>query len=52
MEDTGDTKEDLKLPDNDIGAEVQAKFDKDESFLVTVLNACNEEQIVGTKVLN
>ncbi|XP_057303625.1 eukaryotic translation initiation factor 5A-1-like [Hydractinia symbiolongicarpus] len=52
MEDNGETKEDLKLPDNEIGAEVQTKFDKDESFLVTVLSACNEEQIVGTKVLN
>ena len=51
MDDDGTTKEDLKVPDGDVGDDVRAKFESGESFLVTVLSACNEEMVVGTKVL-
>merc|ERR1712019_224527 len=51
MDDGGDSKEDLKLPDDDIGKEIKEKHEKGESFLVTVLTACKEEKIVGTKTL-
>lgn len=52
MDDGGDQKEDLKIPDDDTGKEIRTKFDNGESFLVTVLSACGEEAIIGTKVLN
>jgi len=51
MDDAGELKEDLKLPDGDIGKEIQAKFDNEEQFVCTVLMACGEEAIVGTKIL-
>ena len=51
MDDDGEQKADLKIPDDDIGKEVQQKFDDGEQFSVTVLSACGEERIVGTKVL-
>merc|ERR1712080_355367 len=50
MDDNGETKSDLKVPDDDVGKEVVAKFEADENFLVTVLSAVGEEKIVGTKV--
>merc|ERR1712189_121944 len=52
MDDLGKMKEDLKLPDDDCGKEIQSKAAADEQFIVTVLSACGEEKIVGTKVLN
>lgn len=51
MADDGETKEDLKLPDDDVGKEIKTKHDAGESFLVTVLEAVGEERIVGTKTL-
>ncbi len=52
MDDGGDTKDDCKLPDNDVGKEIMAKFKKEEQCLVTILYAMNEEQAVGVKNLN
>ena len=52
MEDNGETKDDLKVPDNALGEEIKEKHKKDESFMVTVLSACGEESIIGTKVMN
>ena len=37
MNDSGETKDDIKLPDNDVGKEIKTKFDNGESILVTVL---------------
>jgi len=51
MDDGGDQKEDLKIPDDDIGKEITEKFDKGETFMVTVLSAVGEERIVGLKAL-
>merc|ERR1739838_957037 len=51
MDDDGVQKSDLKIPDDEIGTEVTDKFEGGESFVVTVLCACGEEKIVGTKVL-
>ena len=51
MDDGGDTKDDLKLPDDDVGKEIKAKQEAGETFIVTVLGACGEEKIVGTKTL-
>jgi len=49
MDDGGDTKDDLKLPETDIGKEIQEKFDLGESIMVTVLTAMGEELAIGVK---
>merc|ERR1711894_631456 len=49
--DNGETKDDLKVPDDDIGKEITEKYNNGDSFLVTVLCACDEERIVGLKAL-
>merc|ERR1712018_850710 len=51
MDDNGETKSDLKLPEDDIGKEVQEKHENGDTFMATVLCALKEEKIVGTKVL-
>ena len=51
MDDSGDTREDLKVPDGDLGNEIKGKFERDEPFLVTILKAMNEEAAVGVKVM-
>jgi len=51
MEENGETKDDLKIPEDDVGKEIEAKRDAGETFIVTVLGACGEEKIVGTKIL-
>jgi len=53
MDDSGDTREDIKLPEEneDLAKEIRTKFEADESFLVTVVKAVGEEMVVGTKVL-
>merc|ERR1712164_45035 len=50
MDDNGDEKSDLQVPEGDIGKEVQTKFDAGDNFVVTVLSAVGEEKIVGTKI--
>ncbi|XP_072313990.1 eukaryotic translation initiation factor 5A-2 [Eucyclogobius newberryi] len=52
MSENGDTREDLKLPDDDTGKEITRKLEGDEQFMVTVLKAVGQEVAVGTKVLN
>jgi len=51
MDDNGDDKADLRVPDNDIGKEINEKFENGETFMVTVLSAVGEETIVGTKTM-
>ncbi|XP_074656613.1 eukaryotic translation initiation factor 5A-1-like [Tubulanus polymorphus] len=51
MSDAGEQREDIKLPDNEIGKEISSKFDAGESFYVTILSAMGEEAAVGTKVM-
>jgi len=51
MDDDGETREDLAVPEDDVGKELTEKHDNGENFSVTVLSACGEERIVGTKVL-
>ena len=52
MDDSGEMKEDVKVPENDVGKEIQAKFDADEQILVTILLAMGEEAAVGTKPMS
>nr|XP_057912556.1 eukaryotic translation initiation factor 5A-2 isoform X2 [Doryrhamphus excisus] len=52
MDDGGDTREDLRIPDNDIGKEIEKKLDAGDQFMVTVMKAISEEAVVGIKPLN
>ena len=36
LKDNGDQKEDLKLPTNDLGKEIQSKFEAGDSFMVSI----------------
>ncbi|CAG5125580.1 unnamed protein product [Candidula unifasciata] len=49
MNDIGETREDLRLPDSDLGKEIKEKYEKDETFCITVLKAMGEETPVGIK---
>ncbi|KAK7904456.1 hypothetical protein WMY93_017063 [Mugilogobius chulae] len=49
LDDGGDTREDLKVPDGDLGEEIKKKFDNSEQFLVTVIKAVGQEVAIGTK---
>ncbi|XP_018518981.1 eukaryotic translation initiation factor 5A-1 [Lates calcarifer] len=51
LDDSGETREDLKVPDGDLGKEIEKKFSNGEQFVVTVMKALDEEHVVGTKVL-
>ena len=52
MSDSGDTKDDLKLPENDIGQKIKELFDKGDDILCTVVSAMGEEHILGHKMMN
>jgi translation initiation factor 5A len=49
MDDNGENKEDLKLPENELGKEIQEKFSREDQFMVTIMKAMGEEAAVGTK---
>merc|ERR1712020_100579 len=50
MDDTGDTREDLKCPEDDVGQEIRTAIANETDILVTVLGACGEECVIATKV--
>lgn len=47
-----DTKDDLKLPDGEIGDQVKQAYEKDDEtgLLIAVTSACTEEMVTGWKV--
>ncbi|XP_057681040.1 eukaryotic translation initiation factor 5A-1-like [Corythoichthys intestinalis] len=51
MADNGDVREDLRVPDNEVGKEIESKFEAGDEFMVTVMSAMGEECAVATKVL-
>merc|ERR1712018_946217 len=52
MDDSGDTRDDLKCPSEDdaVGKEVRDAISNEADILVTVLSACGEECVIATKV--
>merc|ERR1712063_85650 len=46
----GDTKEDLKMPEGELGDQIRAGFDAGSEVLVTVLSAMGHEQIMSAKI--
>jgi len=49
MMDSGDLRDDIRLPDGDLGNEIKNKFENNEDLLLTVLSAMGEEMVVATK---
>lgn len=49
MNDSGDTKEDLKVPDDEIGAKMRSLLDGGATVSTTVLRAMGHEKIVDCK---
>ncbi|KAM6917689.1 eukaryotic translation initiation factor 5A-2 [Lycodopsis pacificus] len=52
LDDAGTIREDLKVPDTDVGKEIQQKFENGDNFMVTVLKALEEENVIATKAQN
>jgi len=50
MDDNGETRDDLKCPEDQVGEEIKAAIDKEQDILVTCLSACSEECVIATKV--
>ncbi|RWS29872.1 eukaryotic translation initiation factor 5A-1-like isoform X1 [Leptotrombidium deliense] len=51
MTDKGDTRDDLKIPEGELGAKIRDEFKKpDASVIVTVLSAVGEEAIIASKL--
>jgi len=49
MEDNGDVREDIKMPEGDLATEIRTKFDDGIDVVCTVLAAMGIEQVIGTK---
>lgn len=50
MTDKGDTRDDLRLPDGELAQKIREEFAKeDNTVLVTVISAVNEEAIIACK---
>ncbi|KAJ3223925.1 Eukaryotic translation initiation factor 5A [Clydaea vesicula] len=45
----GGTKEDVKLPDGEIGNKIQAEFDEGKDLIITVVASMGEEMCLGYK---
>merc|ERR1712212_945608 len=51
MDDDGEPKDDLKIPDDDVGNDVPPKFTDGEQFSVTVLSALVRKELLVPKSL-
>lgn len=49
MSDSGDMRQDIKLPEGEVGAEITKKQNNDEQFMVTILKAMGEEAAIAVK---
>ena len=50
MNDSGDMREDLKLPDAAaLRSEIETKQEAGEQFMVTVLKSMDDEAVIATK---
>jgi translation initiation factor 5A len=47
-----ETRDDIKLPAGELGDQIKAKFDAEESIRVTVLKSMGEEAIMAFKIDN
>jgi len=52
MEDSGETKDDVKLPnDVTIAEEIRAAYENGDDVMVNIVTACGTEQVMGWKKL-
>lgn len=49
LNDNGDLREDLKIPDGDLGTQLRAEFDAGKELVCTVLKSCGEETVIAIK---
>jgi len=47
LTDSGDTRGDLNLPNDELGEKIREKFDEGLQLNLTILRALGREQIVG-----
>jgi len=52
LDDSSDTRQDIKLPEGDLGQEIRTKFENGDGVKVTVLQALGEEAIITCKAEN
>lgn len=53
MNDKGDTRDDLRIPEGELGPKIREEFQKeDNTVIVTVMAATNEEAIIACKNTN
>uniref|UniRef100_UPI00358E08D4 eukaryotic translation initiation factor 5A-1 n=1 Tax=Myxine glutinosa TaxID=7769 RepID=UPI00358E08D4 len=52
MDEGGEVRQDIRLPEGDLGKEIIAKHDREEEFVITVLGALQEESAVGIKAIS
>ena len=49
MGDNGEVRDDIRVPEGDLGKDIQSKFDAGEQLLVTVISAMGEECAIQMK---
>lgn len=49
MDDAGELRKDIKVPDSDVGREIREKHGKGETLNGSLLSACGEELIIAVK---
>ena len=49
MTQDGTAKDDVKLPDSELGKQIQDDFDEGKDLLVTIASAMGEEQAISFK---
>lgn len=49
MDGDGNAKDDVKVPESDIGKEITSAFDDGKDLMVTIVSAMDEEQAISWK---